>query len=536
MRISLQMQRWMQRFAVVTACMVVLPLPQQQDLSMDTSAPTSALTQPITTGLNQLIPEPVSVIATGQTFTLSADTKISVDPDSEALAALGEYLAGVLKPATGFDLPVVTTNEEGAIHLTISDSDVALGDEGYLLTITTTGVTLTALQPAGIFYGLQTLRQLLPATIELDTVQTSVWTLPTGTVRDYPRFVWRGTMLDVARHFFSVADVKHYIDYLAMYKINRFHLHLTDDQGWRIEIKSWPKLTEIGGSTKVGGGDGGFYTQEDYAEIVAYAHQHYMMVIPEIDMPGHTNAALASYAELNCDGQARELYTGTKVGFSTLCADKDVTYQFMDDVVRELAALTPDPYIHIGGDESAATEHVDYLTMVERAQAIVAAHGKQTIGWEEVAKTTLLPTTLVQNWNNNTLTQDAVKQGAKIIMSPAKKAYIDMKYNPSTELGLNWAAYIEVPDGYQWDPAEMLPGVNEPDIVGVEAALWSETIQTLDDIEYLAFPRLLGYAEIGWSPAENRSWDEYKVRLGAQAARFAALNINFYRAPSVPWQ
>ncbi|MBX3084999.1 MAG: beta-N-acetylhexosaminidase [Anaerolineae bacterium] len=513
-------------------------MPLQQDAFMNPSSPTYAMAQMTTTSLDQLIPMPVSIKATGENFTLTADTKIVVDPDSAALTTLGQQLAAMLQPATGYEVPVTdAAPHEGNIRLSMMDTDTTLGDEGYTLTIRTDGVAISAAQPAGIFYGLQTLRQLLPAAIEAKTLQQGVaWDVPTATIRDYPRFAWRGTMLDVARHFFGVEDVKRYIDYLALYKINRLHLHLSDDQGWRIEIKSWPKLTEIGGSKEVGGGEGGYYTQADYAEIVDYAAQHFITIVPEIDMPGHTNAALASYAELNCDGKARELYTGTNVGFSTLCADKEVTYQFMEDVIRELAAMTPGAYIHIGGDESSATKHEDYLKMVERAQAMVAAQGKQAVGWEEIARVKLLPTTLVQNWNNNNLTQEAVKQGAKIIMSPAKKTYIDMKYDPSTKLGLNWAAYIEVLDAYQWDPAEMLPGVNDEDIAGVEAPLWSETTQTLDDIEFLAFPRLAGHAEIGWSPADGRSWDEYKVRLGAQAARFAALGIDFYRAPSVPWQ
>lgn len=534
-----RMHRWTQSFAVLITCVVAfVAVPLQQDAFMNPSSPTYAMAQMTTTSLDQLIPMPVSIKATGESFTLTADTKIVVDPDSAALTTLGQQLAAMLQPATGYEVPVTdAAPHEGNIRLSMMDADTTLGDEGYTLTITTDGVAISAAQPAGIFYGLQTLRQLLPAAIEAKTLQQGVaWDVPTATIRDYPRFAWRGTMLDVARHFFGVEDVKRYIDYLALYKINRLHLHLSDDQGWRIEIKSWPKLTEIGGSKEVGGGEGGYYTQADYAEIVDYAAQHFIIIVPEIDMPGHTNAALASYAELNCDGKARELYTGTNVGFSTLCADKEVTYQFMEDVIRELAAMTPGAYIHIGGDESSATKHEDYLKMVERAQAMVAAQGKQAVGWEEIARVKLLPTTLVQNWNNNNLTQEAVKQGAKIIMSPAKKTYIDMKYDPSTKLGLNWAAYIEVLDAYQWDPAEMLPGVNDEDIAGVEAPLWSETTQTLDDIEFLAFPRLAGHAEIGWSPADGRSWDEYKVRLGAQAARFAALGIDFYRAPSVPWQ
>src|SRR6185295_5797180 len=199
--------------------------------------------------------------------------------------------------------------------------------------------------------------------------------IPGGHVTDRPRFAYRGAMLDVARHFFSVAQVERYIDQLAMYKINTFHLHLADDQGWRIMIHSWPRLATYGGSTAVDGDPGGYYTQEQYRDIVEYARQRFITVIPEIDMPGHVNAALASYAELNCDGIAPPLYTGTDVGFSSLCVSKPITYRFIDDVIRELAALPPGRYLHIGGDEAQATSHADYVTFMNRAQQIVADHG-----------------------------------------------------------------------------------------------------------------------------------------------------------------
>jgi hexosaminidase len=358
--------------------------------------------------------------------------------------------------------------------------------------------------------------------------------MPTGVIRDYPRFAWRGAMLDVARHFFSVADVERYLDLMAYYKLNRLHLHLADDQGWRLEIASWPNLTTIGGSTEVGGGPGGYYTQADYAEIVAYAQARYIVIVPEIDMPGHTNAALASYPELNCDGQARELYTGTNVGFSSLCISQDITFEFVDDVVREIAALTPGPYFHIGGDEAAATSDADYRLFVERAQAIVQSHGKQMVGWEEIAQTQLLPTSIAQHWNSD-LALQAARQGAQVIMSPASRAYLDMKYDSTTSLGLDWAGTTDEQDAYTWDPATQVPGVNESDILGVEAPLWSETLQTLDDIEFMAFPRLLGYAEMGWSPADGRAWDEYRIRLGTHGPRLTALGVNFYAAPQIPW-
>ena len=223
--------------------------------------------------------------------------------------------------------------------------------------------------------------------------------MATGRISDSPRFAWRGAMLDVARHFFSVRDVTRFIDLLAYYKINRLHLHLTDDQGWRIQINSWPNLALYGGSLEVGGSPGGYYSQDDYAYIVNYAKQRYITIIPEIDMPGHITAALASYPELGCDGVAPELYTGTEGTKNSLCVNKDITYTFLKNVIGELAALTPGPYIHIGGDEAQATSTPDYISFIERVQSIVESKGKQAIGWEEIAQTRLLPTSIAQHWN-----------------------------------------------------------------------------------------------------------------------------------------
>jgi hexosaminidase len=252
-------------------------------------------------------------------------------------------------------------------------------------------------------------------------------------------------------------------------------------------------------------------------------------------MPGHTNAALAAYAELNCDDVARDLYTGTAVGFSSLCINREVTYTFVEDVIRELAALTPGPYIHIGGDEAQATSKADYVEFINRVEAIVEKYGKHTIGWEEIAQSELLSTSVAQHWNSQQA-RDAVQQGAKVIMSPASKAYLDMKYDTSTPLGLSWAGLISVEAGYSWDPAAQLNGVAEGDILGVEAPLWSETLATLDDIEFMAFPRLPGYAEIGWSPQAGRRWDEYRIRLAAHGPRLTAMGVNFYPSPDVEWE
>ncbi len=485
-----------------------------------------------------LIPKPVSVVSSGDAFEFSEQTVIYVATESSGLISIGQYLADKLNPSTGLDLEVKTTSEApipGNIYLVLAENETNLGDEGYELNITNKMITITANKPAGLFYGVQTIRQLLPASIEMNTVQNSSWKISTGIIRDYPSYGYRGTMLDVSRHFFGVDYVKTLIDQMAYYKLNVLHLHLSDDQGWRIEIKSWPNLTVHGGSTQVGGGEGGFYTQEQYSELVKYAQDRFITIVPEIDMPGHTNAALASYPELNCNNKATELYTGIEVGFSSLCINKEITYQFIDDVIRELAALTPGEYIHIGGDESHATKIEDYIPFMNRVQEMVIAHGKKVLAWDEIALASLKPNTVVQYWAKAENAIAGVAQGAKVLMSPAKLAYLDMQYDSTSTYGLHWAAYIEVDQAYNWDPANLVPEIKRENIIGIEAPLWSETVSNREEAEYLIFPRLLGYAEIGWTPAELRNWDDYLPRLIDHAERLKAMNISFFPSKVVNW-
>ena len=334
--------------------------------------------------LTGFIPKPVTIQATGKIFKLTEKTVIYYQEDAEGINEIASILSAELSKKGNFESMVEPVSEtpSNGIYLSVGNEISDLGEEGYELSIEKKRVIIKANSIAGCLYGVQTLLQTLP----VGNPDVSGIEIPTGMIKDYPEFSYRGSMLDVARHFFNVDEVKRYIDFLSMYKMNVLHLHLSDDQGWRIEIKSWPKLTEIGGSTEVGGGEGGFYTQEQYSEIVEYAQIRNITIIPEIDMPGHTNAALASYAELNCNGKATELYTGIEVGFSTLCTNKEITYQFVDDVIRELASLTPGPYIHIGGDESHVTPLEDYIPFINRVQQIVKNHGKKVIGWDEIAQ------------------------------------------------------------------------------------------------------------------------------------------------------
>lgn len=467
------------------------------------------------------IPKPVSTEVGEFAFVAGPTTSVFADPSSEGVGPVGEYLVNTFGLAKADERA-----QKNQVYLSLG-SDAELGEEGYTIDISPEAIIVSANKPAGLFYAVQTLRQIgvkSPAGVEFAT----------GKIRDFPSYGWRGSMLDVARHFFGVDDVKRYIDLMAFYKLNVLHLHLSDDQGWRIEIKSWPKLTEIGGKTQVGGKSGGFYTQEQFKEIVAYAQSRFVNIIPEIDMPGHTNAALASYPELNCDGKAPALYEGIQVGFSTLCASKPITAEFVNAVVKELAALTPGPYIHIGGDEASVTKKEDYLQFIRMFKKIVEANGKHMIGWEEIAQSDIGAGDIAQHWHSKEHAAEAAKKGAKVLMSPATKVYLDMKYDTTTKLGQSWAAIVEVDDSYKWSIEEMVPGIDMNSVVGIEAPIWTETMSTMDELEFMLFPRLPGVAELAWTPGTH-DWDEYKVRLGRHGKKMTELAIDYYHSAKVPW-
>ncbi|MBT8291518.1 MAG: family 20 glycosylhydrolase, partial [Muriicola sp.] len=279
----------------------------------------------------------------------------------------------------------------------------------------------------------------------------------------------------------------------------------------------------------------GFFTQDDYKEIVAYAADHYMTVVPEVDMPGHTNAASVSYPFLDGTDKPLKLYEGTRVGFSTFDTRKDTVYAFIDDVVREISEITPGPYFHIGGDESHATKKADYIYFVNRVEKIVQKHGKQMIGWDEIAQADVDSTSIAQFWSSEKNANTAIEKGMKVILSPAKKTYLDMQYDTLSKHGLHWAAYIPVDTAYVWSPESYVPEIPKEQILGVEAPLWSETISNIQELEYLAFPRVIGYAELSWSLEENRDWEDFKVRLANQAPFMERMNVAFYPSPRIDW-
>ena len=427
-------------------------------------------------------------------------------------ATIGDAQRYLSERMPGLILPLRYTRQEG------------LEAGAYRIAFAEGQIEIQASTRAGMLNAVKTLEQVL----HFSGADTGAVYIAEGSIADRPRFAYRGFMLDVARHFFSVEEVRAVIDRIAAYKINHLHLHLSDDQGWRIEIRGYPRLTEVGAATEVDGTPGGFYTQEEYSELVAYAMRKGITVVPEIDMPGHTNAALAAYPILNVEGAEVEPYTGTNVGFSTFDVDQDSVYVFIDAVVEQLAALTPGPYLHLGGDESNATDHEDYVRFIGEVQQIVKSHGKTPIGWDEVATSELAEGTVVQLWAHPEYALRAKQAGNPVLMSPATRTYLDMQYDTASRIGLHWAAYIEVDSAYLWDPAALAPGITDGDILGIEAPLWSETVTNLEDIDYLTFPRLLALAEVGWTPQDRREWEDFRRRLRAQVGWLEEQGVEVY--------
>ncbi|MFF2372708.1 beta-N-acetylhexosaminidase [Agromyces sp. NPDC058110] len=510
-----------------------------------------------------IVPAPVSAEYPDRApFRLDERTRLVVS--GEGADGVAETFAERARTSTGFELPVVdaaTAGEPAASDIVFTVAAGSAPDgaaEGYTLETGDGGAELAADTPAGLFWASQSLRQLLPAEIErrdAERAPADGWTAPAASVSDAPRFAYRGSMLDVARHFFPVEDVLDHIDRIALLKLDVLHLHLTDDQGWRLQIDSWPELTGIGASTSTGGDGGGFYTKDDYRRIVEYAAERFVTVVPEIDLPGHTNAALSAYPELNCDGVAPKPYEGIEVGFSSLCATPEraeATDRFLADVLGEVAELTPGPWIHVGGDESLATSEADYLDLVRRITAAGAATGKTVIGWHEMGASRDLPAgTVGQYWDFVTPREDAaalttsfVEQGGSVILSPADVAYLDMKYpdDPDgplgTKLGQLWAdGPTTLEEAYAWEPTAIVPGLAESDILGVEAPVWTETIGTAPDLEYMVFPRIAAIAEIAWSPAPAGARDEASLhaRLAGLGTHLDALGVSYRKVGGVPW-
>ncbi|RLK60005.1 family 20 glycosylhydrolase [Actinokineospora cianjurensis] len=509
-------------------------------------------------GVQRLLPRPVEAVATGRApFALGEDSHIVA---RGAARQVGDYLGDLLRPATGYRLPVTARSpRRGDIVLDLGPGKAPAGHaaEGYRLVTDERSATISADTPAGLFLGVQTLRQLLPAWAESRTRVSAVWQAQAARISDYPRFAYRGVMLDVARSYLTVAEIKRYIDTAVLFKVNTLHLHLTDDQAWRIAVTpprdnpsglDYDALTRVG---SLGGADiyangnplgtgpaiRGYYTQRDYAEVVAHAKARFVTVVPEIDGPGHTNAALASIPKLNPDGVAKPMNTTADVGYSTLDANSPVTYEFLRTVFSQIAALTPGPYLHIGGDEALVTGHDNYLTYLRRLLPEVARLGKLPMGWNEYAAVDLPPGAVIQFWRGSTLA-DVLKQvsrGAKVVMSPAGTTYIDQKYDPSSPIGLSWACRnaCDFDRYYDWQPVR--DGLTESDVIGVTAPLWSETVRGLAQAQWLSYPRLVSIAEVGWTPQADRNLPDFTARLSSLGSRLTIAGVNFRPSPAVPW-
>ncbi len=493
-----------------------------------------------------LVPAPASLRLRGSApFRLSAQTVVGGDAATA--------LAGLVRARTGLTL---SHAQDGAVSFTLTGEGAP---ESYRIAVDEASVVVTAPDAAGLFYGAQTLCQLIAR-------DGDGWVVPAVEIADAPRFAYRGVMLDVARHFFDVAAVKGLIDRAASLKLNVLHLHLSDDQGWRLALDSRPLLAERASASAVGGDPGGCYTKADYAEIVAHAAARHITVVPELDVPGHTHAVGLAYPELaeppvlseRIEQAFRDFgggtptaghpYTGLAVGFSSLRIDDEATYDFVADVFGELAAMTPGPYLHFGGDESLATADEDFAAFVARVSDIIADLDKTPVAWHEAGIATGLDDdTVGQYWGFVTPTDGMDEQarafianGGRVILSPADAVYLDMKHDDASPLGLTWAnGPTSVRRSYEWEPGAVLPGVGEGDILGVEAALWTETIRTPGDLDEMAFPRLAAAAEAAWSPATGTSplhtWESFRARVGGLGPLWASLGIRFFRSPEIDW-
>ncbi|PZU49165.1 MAG: beta-N-acetylhexosaminidase [Microbacterium sp.] len=500
-----------------------------------------------------VVPAPSSIAAAGAApFALAATTTVTTDT---AVADAAYTLVDLIHVRTGLTLET-TAKQPVGIHLSIAPGGTP---ESYRITVDPASVTITGADAAGLFYGIQTLGQLISRTGD-------GWTIPAVRIDDSPRFAYRGVMLDVARHFHDVTTVKAFIDRAASLKFNRLHLHLTDDQGWRLHLDSRPLLTERASATAIGGDPGGFFSQDDYRAIIAHAASRHMTVVPEIDLPGHTHAVSLAYSELSEEpvitDHIREIvrdfgggmpvngtpYEGMAVGFSSLRIHDEATWAFLEDVLGEVAGLTPGPYLHVGGDEALGTDAGDYAAFMDRVTALAARHGKTPVAWHEAgASPGIHPSTVGQYWGyvtpENGMDEKArtfVARGSSLILSPADAIYLDMKFDADSPLGLTWARGVtSARRAYEWDPAAVIPGVGDDGILGVEAPLWSETVRTAADIDALAFPRIAAAAEAAWSvplgASDERTWESFAARVGALAPLWTRLGIGFTPLPEIPW-
>ena len=508
-----------------------------------------------------IIPLPSTYELKPGTFYITGQSSIGIDKSDPEMTALANYFNEEISDATGFSLPV---NNSGTIIFQLGEHK-ELSEEGYQLSISADQLILSAYKHHGIFNGIQSVLQLLPPEIKSKTVQAdATWSINCIEVTDKPQFAWRGLMLDVSRHFFTKQEVKKFIDQMAEYKYNVFHWHLTDDQGWRLEVKSLPRLTAIGAwrAPRVGNwwerepqlptdslSYGGYYTTEDIREIVEYAQQRYVTIVPEIDIPGHSMAALSAYPEISCTGGPFHVNVGntfyTEIE-NSLCAGNEQTFEVLDSVFAEVARLFPSPYIHIGGDECykgfwekcpkckmrMQKEHLKNLEelqsyFVKRVAAMVQKRGKQVIGWDEILEGGLAPEAIVMSWRGMKGGIEAAKQGHSVIMTPTDHCYLDF-YQGDPTVEPNTYSMLRLQDCYKY---QLIPdSVDASLIMGGQGNLWTESVPHYRQVEYMIWPRALAISETLWTDARLRNWKFFVNRVEQQFERFDRSGVNYARS------
>ena len=506
-----------------------------------------------------IIPEPLSLRLEVGSFVIERGTRIIVGSDKKELRRVAEQLAARLRLVTGFPLELSVspsgTQTVNTIFLSLDGPDSELGTEGYRLRVSRKSVEITGSAPAGVFYGVQSFYQLLPVEVEKGALESGiVWSLPCVRIVDRPRFPWRGMHLDVGRHFFSKDSVKRYIDLLAMYKMNTFHWHLTEDQGWRIEIKNSPRLTSVGAWRQETMNDctrhGGFYTQEDIREIVEYAKERFITIVPEIEMPGHCLAALAAYPELSCSGGPFKVGTEWGVVNDVYCAGKEKTFQFLEDVIDEVAPLFPGPFFHIGGDEvpkarwrncrwcqerikseGLRDESELQSYFITRIEKMLNAREKRLVGWDEILEGGLAPNATVMSWRGVQGGIDAAKSGHDVVMTPTSYCYFDYFQGVEGEpraIG----GYLPIDTVYAFDPVPPeLSSEEAQHVLGAQGNVWTEWIPDFRQVEYMALPRLCAMSEVVWSDKSRRDFKDFQHRLEEHYDRLALRDVNF-RVPT----
>ncbi|WP_304252374.1 family 20 glycosylhydrolase [Parabacteroides gordonii] len=511
---------------------------------------------PYNQGIN-VIPVPVSLTQNEGVFKVGKNMAFQAStPEAKTVA---EFFASKLNLATGYQVTVGDKEVSNGISLIIDES-LDVNNEGYTLDVTANGATVKAKTPQGLFYGMQTFMQLLPAEVESPVVVSGIaWTAPCVSVKDEPRFGYRGFMLDPCRHFIPVENVKKQIDVLSLFKINRMHWHLTDDQGWRIEIKKYPKLTEVGAKRIEGEGTeyGGFYTQEEIKEVVKYAADRFVTVIPELELPGHEMAAIAGYPELSCKGEQSTPRIIWGVEDIVMCAGKEETFKFLEDVIDEIAPLFPSEYFHIGGDECpkiswkqcplcqkrikeeglkgdkqhSAEERLQSYFVQRMEKYLADKHGKKIIGWDEILEGGLAPSATVMSWRGEAGGIAAANMDHDVIMTPGSGGmYLDQYQGDSKIEPVTIGGYATIEKVYSYNPIPdtLVATGKAQHILGVQCNNWSEYMYNTDLMEYRMYPRALAVAEIGWSPLTRKDYKDFEHRLDNALVRLDAHNINYY--------